>query len=123
MSGGWCSCFLLHNIYDLREILPAKQVRSNPPEIPAKGFSFLDQVDAFDNDGWWVGKITRITDSDCYVYLDTIREEIMYPFSQLRVHQEWIDREWISANKNRNREMSLWKQRSLSQIISAPSCK
>ncbi|KAK6916536.1 Agenet-like domain [Dillenia turbinata] len=35
----------------LTEMLPAKQVRPNPPEIPVKGFSFLDQVDAFANDG------------------------------------------------------------------------
>ncbi|KAK6922244.1 hypothetical protein RJ641_012751 [Dillenia turbinata] len=79
------SYFLLRNNCDLREILPAKQVRPNLPEIPTKGFSFLDQVDAFGNDGLWVRKITGITGFGCYVYLDTIKEEIMYPFSQLRV--------------------------------------
>ncbi|KAK6919180.1 Agenet-like domain [Dillenia turbinata] len=93
----------------LREVVSAKRVRPYPPEIPAKNFSFLEAVDAFYKNGWWVGQITEITESGYYVYFDETRDEVLHSISQLRVHQEWFDGEWTSANK-RVREV-LWKPR------------
>ncbi|KAK5770170.1 hypothetical protein PVK06_046320 [Gossypium arboreum] len=61
-------------------------------------FHYLDSVDAFDNDGWWVGKITGRQGSKYWVYFETTRDEIAYPVSRLRHHLEWRDGHWILAN-------------------------
>ncbi|KAF6169992.1 hypothetical protein GIB67_034384 [Kingdonia uniflora] len=42
----------------LREDVDETDIRPVPPEIKVSCFAPLDIVDAFDNDGWWVGKIT-----------------------------------------------------------------
>ncbi|KAL4576788.1 hypothetical protein LXL04_012887 [Taraxacum kok-saghyz] len=73
----------------LREIVSVDQIRPLPPEIPATEFSLLDMVDAYDNDGWWVGKIVRKMGSNYLVFFKNSREEIDYPLTRLRIHQEW----------------------------------
>ncbi|KAL2483431.1 Plant Tudor-like protein [Forsythia ovata] len=79
----------------LREVVTAAEVRPPPPEIPATGFNLYDLVDAFDNDGWWVGKITGRIGSKFCVYFDSTKDEIAYEFERLRVHQDWIDGKWV----------------------------
>ncbi|CAK9183940.1 unnamed protein product [Ilex paraguariensis] len=53
----------------LREIVSVDEFRPAPPEIPATGLGLYDKVDAFDNDGWWVGKITGKIGNEFFVYL------------------------------------------------------
>ncbi|KAL7588212.1 hypothetical protein Lser_V15G40707 [Lactuca serriola] len=83
----------------LREIVTADQIRPLPPEVMATEFSLLDLVDAYDKDGWWVGKVIRKTGSNYLVYFEDSREEIVYPLSMLRIHQEWDGRVWVSSKK------------------------
>ncbi|CAI9261057.1 unnamed protein product [Lactuca saligna] len=83
----------------LREIVTADQIRPLPPEVMATEFSLLDLVDAYDKDGWWVGKVIRKTGSNYLVYFEDSREEIVYPFKMLRIHQEWDGRVWVSSKK------------------------
>ncbi|KAJ4979253.1 hypothetical protein NE237_010033 [Protea cynaroides] len=109
----------------LREMLHFKRLRPRPPEIRVSEFRLNDEVDAYDNDGWWFGKITKIDESKYYAQFDgtggggdgvaepfsqvtvideskyyvhfPCGDEIGYPFSQLRVHQEWKDGRWVSS--------------------------
>ncbi|KAK3008057.1 hypothetical protein RJ639_013194 [Escallonia herrerae] len=84
----------------LREIVAADEVRPFPPKILATEFRLGDKVDAFANDGWWVGKITGKNGAKYFVYFETTGDEIAYPVSHLRVHQEYVDGKWVSS-KNR----------------------
>ncbi|KAH7521391.1 hypothetical protein FEM48_Zijuj07G0028100 [Ziziphus jujuba var. spinosa] len=76
------------------------EVRPVPPEMVATGFSYLDKVDAYDNDGWWVGKITGKEGSNYNVYFETTGEEIAYPVSRLRFHLDWLSGKWVSTKKS-----------------------
>ncbi|KAF6136550.1 hypothetical protein GIB67_016006 [Kingdonia uniflora] len=84
----------------LQEIVDASEVRPTPPEIKSFGaFGLLDVVDAFDNDGWWVGKTTGKGLYKYVVYFDKWKIKIGYPPSELRVHQDWVDGKWVRARK------------------------
>lgn len=82
----------------LREIVEAADARPVPPAISSSCFQVLDKVDAFDNDGWWVGRITgRCEDGKYNVYFESSGDELAYPVDRLRVHQEWEDSNWFVA--------------------------
>ncbi|KAL5554246.1 hypothetical protein UlMin_041647 [Ulmus minor] len=84
----------------LSETVRKDEVRPVPPEIspPPSEFAYLEEVDAFDNDGWWVGKITGKTGFDNYsVFFETTGDEIAYPLSRLRFHLEWRNGKWVSS--------------------------
>ncbi|XP_057952165.1 protein AGENET DOMAIN (AGD)-CONTAINING P1 [Malania oleifera] len=81
----------------LREVVDAADVRPLPPQIPVMGFDVLDKVDAFDNDGWWVGRVTGRDFSTYSVYFDSSGDEIAYPISRLRLHQEWENGRWVPS--------------------------
>lgn len=73
-------------------------LRPLPPHVvvsPA-GFSLNQTVDAFENQGWWVTAITAKTGPDYYVvYSKTTDRDLELHCSQLRVHQEWINGQWV----------------------------
>ncbi|KAL6314661.1 hypothetical protein AAG906_027007 [Vitis piasezkii] len=80
----------------LKEIVEAAEVRPVPPVILVTGFEVLDTVDAFDNDGWWVGRISgSYEDGKYFVYFESSGDELAYPIHRLRVHQEWEDGQWL----------------------------
>ncbi|XVF55296.1 hypothetical protein PTKIN_Ptkin06aG0025600 [Pterospermum kingtungense] len=86
----------------LVEIVPADEVRPMPPTAAQAIhlFSYLERVDAFDNDGWWVGNITGKKGSKYWVYFDTTGDELLYPASRLRYHLEWRNGMWVSCRKS-----------------------
>lgn len=84
----------------LVETVRCNEVRPVPPQIESTGFRYLDQVDAFDNDGWWVGKISGRKGSDYFVYFETTGDEIAYPLSRLRSHLDWVKGKWVSPKNN-----------------------
>ena len=82
----------------LIETVGENELRPRPPKVLATGFHALDVVDAFDNDGWWVGKISGRKGSDSYyVLFDAYGVEISYPTSRLRPHLEWVNGKWVSS--------------------------
>ncbi|XP_043700295.1 protein AGENET DOMAIN (AGD)-CONTAINING P1 [Telopea speciosissima] len=81
----------------LREIVRADEVRPYPPAIQVSKLGLFDRVDAYDKDGWWVGRITRRNKSRYHVYFESTGEEIAYSVSQLRVHQEWKNGKWTDC--------------------------
>uniref|UniRef100_A0A5B7BPI8 Agenet domain-containing protein n=1 Tax=Davidia involucrata TaxID=16924 RepID=A0A5B7BPI8_DAVIN len=88
----------------LKEEVEVAEVRPVPPLIrvsASAGFNVLDKVDAFDNDGWWVGRVTGRRDaSNYYVYFDSSGDEFTYPISRLRLHQEYENGHWVPSNSH-----------------------
>nr|XP_043634938.1 protein AGENET DOMAIN (AGD)-CONTAINING P1 [Erigeron canadensis] len=79
----------------LREVMSANNIQKLPDKIDVTDFSVGDIVDAYDKDGWWVGKIVKKSGSKYYVYFKGSGERNAYPISLLRVHQEWVDGKWV----------------------------
>lgn len=87
-----------HGSRPLREIVEAADARPVPPAMSVSEFDILDKVDALDNDGWWVGRISGCyEDGKYYVYFESSGDELAYPIERLRVHQEWEDGSWFVA--------------------------
>lgn len=85
----------------LKEEIDVLHIRPHPPEASVVGqFNLLDEVDALYNDGWWVGVISKVrADSKYVVYFRSSNEELEFEHSQLRLHQDWINGEWIMLSK------------------------
>ncbi|XP_057465613.1 protein AGENET DOMAIN (AGD)-CONTAINING P1-like [Actinidia eriantha] len=84
----------------LKEIVRASDVRPVPPQIRASAFNVMDKVDAYDLDGWWVGRVTgRKIGSKYTVYFECSGDEYDYPASALRVHQEYVDGHWVPSQQ------------------------
>lgn len=80
----------------LTETVRVDEVRPVPTKVGVKGgFRLYDKVDAFDNDGWWVGKITGKRGSTYYVYFDSCKVEQPFDKNMLRVHQDWVNGHWF----------------------------
>ncbi|AES59463.1 agenet domain protein [Medicago truncatula] len=83
------SCLLQWTIF---ETVHPYELRPLPPRVRSpREFQLNQKVDAFDNDGWWLGQITSekiITEEGHYykVYFDTTYETICYPCDRIRVH-------------------------------------
>jgi hypothetical protein len=85
----------------LREEISLLHIRPRPPiTADVAEFKFLDEVDAFYNDGWWVGLVAKVLgDSKYIVYFRNSNEELEFQHSQLRLHQDWMDGKWVMASK------------------------
>lgn len=85
----------------LRETVDGRFVRPRPPFRHASGghFALHQLVDAFYNDGWWVGVVSRVAEKGRQrrysVAFPSTREEMEFAASQLRTHLEWVDGEWV----------------------------
>ncbi|XP_031252304.1 protein AGENET DOMAIN (AGD)-CONTAINING P1-like [Pistacia vera] len=89
----------------LREVVPARDVRPCPPTIEVAEFHKLQKVDAYDREGWWVGRVIgRVGGGDekyC-VHFDSTGDKLVYSGSMLRVHQEWEDGIWVPSREEVN---------------------
>ncbi|KAK1307724.1 hypothetical protein QJS10_CPA09g00747 [Acorus calamus] len=98
----------------LKETVDAARVRPAPPPIDGRGragpvvFGPGQAVDAFYNEGWWVGTVSevRVTD-DKGGPVRTLRYRVRFPdpvderefgVEELRVHLEWVGGEWVSKD-------------------------
>ncbi|KAL1339626.1 hypothetical protein AAHE18_U052100 [Arachis hypogaea] len=86
----------------LREEADKWHIRPPPPATSENiKFSYLEEVDAMYNDGWWVGVISKVLgDSKYVVYFRSSNEEIEFPNSQLRPHLDWIGGKWVLASES-----------------------
>ncbi|KAI5674748.1 hypothetical protein M9H77_15112 [Catharanthus roseus] len=73
----------------LRERVETFFVRPEPPFIQDDFYNVHEWVDAYENDAWWFGTITRKKGSDYYVYFLRHEVEKAYKLRDLRVHHEW----------------------------------
>ncbi|XP_076931066.1 protein AGENET DOMAIN (AGD)-CONTAINING P1-like [Bidens hawaiensis] len=83
----------------LREILSTDEIRPQPREFLVTDFRLSEVVDAYDNDGWWVGKIIKKMESEYLVHFEKLGEKTVFPLSLLRLHQEWKDGVWVYSDK------------------------
>lgn len=81
----------------LKEKTDASDIRPCPPVIQRLDrFKMLEEVDAWYNDGWWMGLIYKVLDGLKYaVYFWSTNEELEFDHFNLRPHQEWIDGKWV----------------------------
>ncbi|KAL4192861.1 hypothetical protein AMTRI_Chr06g196380 [Amborella trichopoda] len=87
----------------LVETVEVLNVRPLPPSDTPRAFSLYEEVDAFHNDGWWVGVITKvIAEGPTYiVYFRNSGEEMLFELNELRVHQDFVDGHWVLASSQK----------------------
>lgn len=84
----------------LKESICPKELRPLPPHIRVPEYQHNQMVDAFANDGWWMGRIKMKVPGKrkgTWKYLvdfHTTDEEGWYPANRVRIHQEWNGEEW-----------------------------
>jgi hypothetical protein len=84
----------------LREKVDYRHIRPSPPEQSKDQFNLYEEVDAYENDGWWVGVVTKVLDNHQYIiYFLQTKEEMIFNHAKLRPHLEFIDDKWIEASK------------------------
>ncbi|KAK8947884.1 hypothetical protein KSP40_PGU011131 [Platanthera guangdongensis] len=74
-----------------------------PPASPVLSkFHKLQEVDAYYNDGWWVGVISKVAEDSRYiVYFRPWQQELEFRHEDLRSHYEWIGERWIRVSQKR----------------------
>ncbi|XP_076926203.1 protein AGENET DOMAIN (AGD)-CONTAINING P1-like [Bidens hawaiensis] len=74
----------------LREFVTTDKISPNPTDVLVTDFVLGQKVDDFANDGWWVGRIaSKIGETEYLVRFDSTNQDIIYPFANIRVHQDW----------------------------------
>ncbi|KAK1352862.1 DUF724 domain-containing protein 3 [Heracleum sosnowskyi] len=85
----------------LREIVEEEELRPVPPKVPVTGFTSGEMVDAFDNDGWWVGVVSHEECPDIYEVWFESYKKAKFAASELRVHQDWVNSKyWLTSEYN-----------------------
>lgn len=94
---------------DLREedgIEPLKEeadfihVRPPPPREEYVDFAVGDKVDAFYNDGWWVGVVNDgMKDGTVGVFFKRTKEKMRFGRQGLRLHKDWVNGTWLPPLK------------------------
>ncbi|KAM7481820.1 hypothetical protein LguiB_006403 [Lonicera macranthoides] len=80
----------------LEETLDLVQLRPQPPRERPRSFEFSQEVDAYHNEGWWEGVITKVMKNERYsVFFRATREQIDFDGKDLRVHREWVNGDWV----------------------------
>jgi len=84
----------------LREETDAQNIRPGPPLKVDNRYCLLEKVDAWYNDGWREGLISEVSTVGKYmVFFGMTGEEMEFDHADLRKHQEWIDGQWVGADK------------------------
>lgn len=85
----------------LREEVDIKHIRPRPPNaVVIDNFNINEEVDAFYNDGWWEGVISKHLKGSRYkVYFKGTKDYGEFHHSELRSHQDWIDGTWVMASQ------------------------
>lgn len=80
----------------LIEEVHKNNIRPYPSEhIVIDGFRRHDKVDAFCNDGWWEGIISKVYAGGRYkVYFESTNEEMVFDYTDLRLHTHWVNGNW-----------------------------
>ncbi|KAK6265234.1 hypothetical protein QUC31_016071 [Theobroma cacao] len=102
-----CTTLRTEDGMPFREEANACHIRPCPPELsPIAGFHLREVVDAWYNDGWWVGVISGVLAGPKYaVYFSQTNEELEFDHSYLRIHQDWINGKWTIASEETSRQL------------------
>ncbi|GLJ27221.1 hypothetical protein SUGI_0533680 [Cryptomeria japonica] len=84
----------------LREKIEVDEIRPQPPYMNRQHFVIDEQVDAYDQDGWWEGVIGNVLDDNNYViFFSHFGEKGEFNVSQLRLHLDWVDEKWLQPSQ------------------------
>ncbi|KAK9704731.1 hypothetical protein RND81_07G007500 [Saponaria officinalis] len=77
-------------------------IRPSPPPTPTNtSFSLLEKVDAFFDGRWLTGIVTKIlADGRYIVYFKRTRREKELSHSDLRLHLEWTNGNWLHSSQD-----------------------
>ncbi|XP_048560221.1 uncharacterized protein LOC125540675 [Triticum urartu] len=92
----------------LRETAAAANVRPRPPPVEEREFAVHEMVEAFHNDGWWVGVVYAVVPPPLMagdrrqprayrVTFPTSRETLEFQEADLRPHRVFEDGRWVPA--------------------------
>ncbi|KAG1355135.1 DUF724 domain-containing protein 2 [Cocos nucifera] len=85
----------------LHEIVRRSHVRPQPPSpLSPTHYQVYERVEAFHNDGWWAGVVSKLQGEDSgrfTVSFPNTREVMDFPHSQIRPLLEWVRGRWIVA--------------------------
>ncbi|MBA0853904.1 hypothetical protein Goshw_023717, partial [Gossypium schwendimanii] len=71
----------------LRETFHAFDIGPPAPRETTRKFKFGEEVDAFHNDGWWDGEITKeLENGNFHVYFKRSKEQLEFREDKLRLH-------------------------------------
>ncbi|KAL4578891.1 hypothetical protein LXL04_015022 [Taraxacum kok-saghyz] len=79
----------------LEGVISVRRLRPPPPTVLAR-YHPGDMVDAWHNEGWWVGRYVRREGENYTVFFENeapANQHVSYPKAQIRVHQEWKELE------------------------------
>lgn len=80
----------------LRAFISGDDIRPVPEETtPENGFQIKQIVDVYHNEGWWTGEIIGKVGKKYRVRFDHPKDRGVYSPSQIRVHGDWINGEWV----------------------------
>ncbi|CAN8305786.1 unnamed protein product [Cochlearia groenlandica] len=91
-----------NGVETLKEEASFLHIRPLPPSEEDIDFVVGDKIDAFHNDGWWVGFVVEsMQDGRVGVYFKHSREKMRFGRQGLRLHKEWINGTWQIPSKGR----------------------
>ncbi|KAI3916274.1 hypothetical protein MKW98_004715 [Papaver atlanticum] len=84
----------------LKEFVDVFNVRPIPPhdsDSEKNNHKISDSVDAFYEDAWWEGVVTKILENGnkFVLYFRDSKEELEIDKDKLRVHREWVHGSWV----------------------------
>ncbi|XP_009363110.2 DUF724 domain-containing protein 3 isoform X2 [Pyrus x bretschneideri] len=85
----------------LKEYVDSVNLRPTPPQLADRNFYVGDVVDADYRDGWWTGVVGEALDSNSKyrVVFTNPPDLIEFQKERLRLHQDWVNGEWVRTNK------------------------
>ncbi|CAN6706238.1 unnamed protein product [Malus baccata var. baccata] len=85
----------------LKEYVDSEHLRPTPPQLADRNFEEGDVVDADYRDGWWTGVVGKVFENNFKysVVFDNPPDLIEFQKDRLRLHQDWVNGEWVRPNK------------------------
>ena len=68
-------------------------IRPYPPNV-RQPLTVRDDVEVWDHEGWWRGKVLMQQEHNLSIYFNYMRrgqQHRIYPRDNVRIHQEWMD--------------------------------
>ncbi|KAK4837140.1 hypothetical protein QYF36_003125 [Acer negundo] len=94
---------LLRKRVDIKFLRPLPPPPPNDDEQEQQRFQVNDVVDAYRNDGWWVGVVSKVWKEEepmeYLVLLENPSRIMNFRSSELRFHLDWVGNKWIQPQK------------------------
>ncbi|TXG69250.1 hypothetical protein EZV62_004185 [Acer yangbiense] len=115
---------LLRKRVDIKFMRPLPPPPPNDDEQEQQRFQVNDVVDAYRNDGWWVGVVSKVwKEEEPMEYLVLLKNpsRIMnFRSSELRFHLDWVGDKWIQPQKQKD---NADKKQQIIQMLNKMSSK